>query len=45
MTLVDDDNPEAWASGSFYDLAGDYTNGSSRFDLTFGANDAGSRQP
>src|SRR5439155_3947696 len=42
MTLVDDDNPEAWASGSFYDLAGDYTNGSSRFDLTFGANDAGS---
>jgi hypothetical protein len=42
MTLVDDDLPDPYASGSFYDLADDYTNGSSTYDLTVGGGDAGS---
>ena len=42
MTLVDDDDPVAWGSGAWFDLADDYTNGRSSYGLTLNASDAGS---
>jgi hypothetical protein len=42
MTLVDDDPPVVTASGPFFDLAHDYSNGRESYALTLSASDAGS---